>query len=143
MRKKLTDMHPVDDFVTQNTPGLKIWDENWGGMQCAYHIFAPGTDFTEHSEGKGLEHDLCGVEHWAYILKGTLKVIYLDGTVDDLPRWGSVLLAGSAQLQLEGRGRDHPVQHRWRVGCARQESTGDDREKDEEVSVDAPWHCRT
>ena len=47
MHKKLKDMHPVDDFVTQNTPGLKIWDERWGGMQCAYHVFAPGTDFTD------------------------------------------------------------------------------------------------
>ena len=82
MHKKLTDMNPVDDFVTQNTPGLKIWDENWGGMQCAYHIFAPGTDFTDILKGKGLEHDLCGVEHWAYVLKGTLEVIYLDGTID-------------------------------------------------------------
>ena len=80
MRKKLTDMHPVDDIVTQNTPGLKIWEENWGGMQCAYHIFAPGTDFTDILKGKGLPHDLCGVEHWAYVLKGTLRVIYLDGT---------------------------------------------------------------
>ena len=35
MHKKLTDMRPVDDIVTQNTPGLKIWEENWGGMQCA------------------------------------------------------------------------------------------------------------
>ena len=80
MHKKLTDMHPVDDIVTQNTPGLKIWEENWGGMQCAYHVFAPGTDFTDILKGKGLAHDLCGVEHWAYVLKGTLRVIYLDGT---------------------------------------------------------------
>ena len=82
MRKKLTDMNPVDDFVTRNTPGLKIWDEQWGGMQCAYHIFAPGTDFTDILKGKGLEHDLCGVEHWAYVLKGSVEVIYLDGTVE-------------------------------------------------------------
>jgi hypothetical protein len=82
MHKKLTDMKPVDDFVTRNTPGLKIWEENWGGMQCAYHVFAPGTDFTDILKGKGLEHDLCGVEHWAYVLKGTLEVIYLDGSVD-------------------------------------------------------------
>ena len=80
MHKKLTDMRPVDDFVTQNTPGLKIWDENWGGMQCAYHIFAPGTDFTELL--KPMPHGLCGVEHWAYVLKGTLRVIYQDGSVD-------------------------------------------------------------
>jgi hypothetical protein len=86
MKKKLTDMNPVDDFVTRNTPGLKIWDERWGGMQCAYHVFAPGTDFTDILKGKGLEHD-------------------------------------------------HPVQHRWRVGCARQENPGVCRETDEEVSV--------
>ena len=49
-------------------------------MQCAYHIFAPGTDFTQLL--KGLPHDLCGVEHWAYVLKGSMKVIYLDGTVE-------------------------------------------------------------
>ncbi len=41
-------------------------------MQCAYHIFAPGTDFTDILKGKGLEHDLCGVEHWAYVLKGSV-----------------------------------------------------------------------
>ena len=82
MHKKLTDMKPVDDFVTRATPGLKIWEENWGGMQCAYHVFAPGTDFTDILKGKGLEHDRCGVEHWAYVLKGTLEVIYLDGSVD-------------------------------------------------------------
>jgi hypothetical protein len=82
MKKKLTDMHPVDDFVTQSTPGLKIWEENWGGMQIAYHVFAPGTDFTDILKGKGLDHDLCGVEHWAYVLKGALEVIYLDGTIE-------------------------------------------------------------
>ena len=137
MHKKLTDMNPVDDIVTQNTPGLKIWEENWGGMQCAYHIFAPGTDFTDILKGKGLAHDLCGVEHWAYVLKGTLEVIYLDGSVD-VCRAGEVCyLAGSAQLQVERRGRDHPVQHRWRVGCASQDSPGVFREKDEEVGVES------
>ena len=82
MHKKLTDMKPVDDIVTQNTPGLQIWEENWNGMQCAYHVFAPGTDFTDILKGKGLPHDLCGVEHWAYVLKGTLEVIYLDGSIE-------------------------------------------------------------
>ena len=136
MHKKLMDMNPVDDFVTRNTPGLKIWDEQWGGMQCAYHVFAPGTDFTDILKGKGLEHDLCGVEHWAYVLKGTVEVIYLDGTIEVCSAGECVLLAGSAQLQVEGRGRDPPVQHRWRVGCARQENQGICHETDEEVSVD-------
>ena len=80
MRSQLKDMEPVDDFVTQNTPGLKIWQEVWGDMQCAYHIFAPGTDFTPLL--KGLPDDLCGVPHHAYVISGTLKVIYKDGTTD-------------------------------------------------------------
>ena len=82
MHKKMMDMNPVDDFVTRNTPGLKIWEERWGGMQCAFHVFAPGTDFTDILKGKGLEHDLCGVEHWAYVIKGSVEIIYLDGTIE-------------------------------------------------------------
>ena len=46
MRSNWKDMEPVDDFVTQQTPGLKITQKVWGDMQCAYHSFAPGTDFT-------------------------------------------------------------------------------------------------
>ena len=46
MRSHWKDMDPVDDFITQQTPGLKIYQKVWGGMQCAYHCFAPGTDFT-------------------------------------------------------------------------------------------------
>ena len=110
-------------------------------MQCAYHIFAPGTDFTDILKGKGFEHDLCGVEHWAYVLKGTLEVIYLDGTIERLQRWGMLLLAGPAQLQVGGRGRDHPVQRRWSVGRASQDRPGVLREADEEVTancVDQP-----
>ena len=34
MRKKLMDMNPVDDFVTRNTPGLKIWDEQWAACSA-------------------------------------------------------------------------------------------------------------
>ena len=37
MRSQWKDMDPVDDFVTQQTPGLKIYQKVWGGMQCAYH----------------------------------------------------------------------------------------------------------
>ena len=80
MRSQLTDMEPVDDYVTQNTPGLEIWQEVWGDMQCAYHIFAPGTDFTQLLAP--LPDGLCGVPHHAYIISGTLKVIYKDGTTD-------------------------------------------------------------
>ena len=80
MRSQLTDMEPVDDFVTQNTPGLKIWQEVWGDMQCAYHHFEPGTDFTRLLAP--MPDGLCGVPHHAYVISGTLKVIYKDGTTD-------------------------------------------------------------
>ena len=114
MRKKLTDMNPVDDFVTQNTPGLKIWDENWGGMQCAYHVFAPGTDFTQLLQGaagrsvRGPAPRLRHQRHAESHLQGRER--------RGLQGWGRVLLARSAQLHLRRRGRDHPVQHLWRVG---------------------------
>ena len=85
-------------------------------MQCAHHVFAPGTYFTQILAGKGLAHDLCGVEHWAYVLKGTLRVIYVNGTVD-VCRAGEVCFsAGSAQLHLEEGAEIIQFQHRWRVG---------------------------
>ena len=140
MRKKLADMRPVDDFVTRKTPGLKILEENWGGMQCAYHIFARGTDFTEILKGKGLQHDLCGVEHWAYILKGSLEVIYLDGTVE-ICRAGEVC---SGQLRTTSCRRKGPRSSSSAPleGAAQGKNRGDAR-KDEEVSVYAPGDGRT
>ncbi len=80
MRSQLADMDPVDDFVTQMTPGLKITQKVWGDMQCAYHVFAPGTDFTALLEP--MPRHLCEVPHWAYVLKGSMEVIYEDGTVE-------------------------------------------------------------
>ena len=77
MRSHWKDMDPVDDFVTQQTPGLKIWQKVWGGMQCAYHFFAPGTDFTKLLAP--MPDGLCGVPHHAYVISGTMKVIYKDG----------------------------------------------------------------
>ncbi len=136
MKKKLMEMKPVDDFVTRNTPGLKIWDEQWGGMQCAYHIFAPGTDFTDILKGKGLEHDLCGVEHWAYILKGSVEVIYLDGTVEACSA-GEVCF-WPAPHNFKSKEGAEIIQFSTAGGLAAQgkRDPGVCREADEEVSVD-------
>ena len=136
MRKKLREMRPVDDFVTQNTPGLKIWDEVWAACSAPCHVFAPGTDFTDILKGKGLEHDLCGVEHWAYVLKGALRGHLPRRVPSRSCRAGEcVLLAGPAQLQVGGRGRNHPVQHRRRVGRAGQENPGVHDEAGEAVAA--------
>lgn len=80
MRSHWKDMDPVDDFVTQQTPGLKIWQKVWGDMQCAYHIFAPGTDFTRLLAP--MPEHLCTVPHHAYVISGKLRVIYKDGSQD-------------------------------------------------------------
>jgi len=76
MRKQLKDLIAVNDYVTQNTPGLKIWEENWNGMMCAHHIIPGGTDFGNML--KGLPDDMCGVTHWGYCFKGRMKMIYKD-----------------------------------------------------------------
>jgi hypothetical protein len=73
-------MDPVDDFITQQTPGLKIYQKVWGGMQCAYHCFAPGTDFTKLLAP--MPDGLCGVPHHAYVISGSMDVIYKDGSVE-------------------------------------------------------------
>jgi hypothetical protein len=80
MRKQLKDLVPVNDYVTKNTPGLKIWEENWQGMMCARHIIPAGTDFTNIL--KGLPDDLCQVSHWGYCFKGKMKFIYKDGSTE-------------------------------------------------------------
>ena len=80
MRSQWKEMDPVDDFVTQQTPGLHIYQKVWGGMQCAYHVFAPGTDFTRLLAP--MPDGLCGVPHHAYVTSGKLRVIYKDGSED-------------------------------------------------------------
>ena len=110
MRSHWKDMDPVDDFVTQQTPGLKIWTRS--GAACSAPTTSLPRVLTSRSCWRECRDGLCGVPHQAYVISGTLKVIYKDGTVDLCTRRGSVLLAGSAQLHLGGRRRDPPVQRR-------------------------------
>ena len=42
MRSQLKDMHPVDDFVTQHTPGLKIWEKVLGRHAVRLPHLCPG-----------------------------------------------------------------------------------------------------
>lgn len=50
----------------------------WGGMTVDINNAPAGTDFTPLLEG--LEDDLCQVPHWGYVVKGSLKIIFHDGT---------------------------------------------------------------
>jgi hypothetical protein len=80
MRSHWKDMDPVDDFVTQQTPGLKILQKVWGGMQCAYHALP--RVLTSRALLAPMPDGLCTVPHHAYVISGKLRVIYKDGSQD-------------------------------------------------------------
>lgn len=65
----------LDDFPKdQVLPHIK----GWGGMTVDINNAPAGTDFTALLEG--LENDLCQVPHWGYVVKGSIRIIFHDGT---------------------------------------------------------------
>ncbi len=59
----------------------------YGGMTVAYNELPAGTDFTPLL--KGLQNDSCHCPHWGYIVEGTMRVIYDDGS-EEVLRAGDV-----------------------------------------------------
>jgi len=49
-----------------------------GNMDVNYHELPEGLDFTPLL--KGLPNDMCHCPHWGYILEGSFRFIYDDGT---------------------------------------------------------------
>jgi len=69
----------VDEIETRSSEG--------GGV-LARHIHLPaGVDFTPLF--KGLPGDLCQSAHWGYVLEGSIRVRYADGT-EELSSAGEV-----------------------------------------------------
>lgn len=65
----------LDDFPkNQVLPHI----EGWGGMTVDINNAPAGTDFTPLLEG--LEDDLCQVPHWGYVVEGSIKIFFGDGT---------------------------------------------------------------
>lgn len=65
----------LDDFPKdQVLPHI----EGWGGMTVDINNAPAGTDFTPLL--KGLEDDLCQVPHWGYVVKGSIRIIFGDGS---------------------------------------------------------------
>ena len=58
-----------------------------GGMTVGYHQLPKGTDFTPLF--KGLANDSCHCPHWGYIFKGTIRIVYNDGS-EDITQAGDV-----------------------------------------------------
>ena len=58
--------------------GEMIRGQDWGGMTSAYMEYPTGLDFTPLL--KGLERDRCQCPHWGYVIEGSIRVTYEDGS---------------------------------------------------------------
>lgn len=74
--------------VTMEGPGTKMRAQSGlGGMTVGYNQLPKGTDFTPLL--KGLANDSCHCPHWGYIFKGSIRIIYNDGS-EDLTQAGDI-----------------------------------------------------
>lgn len=68
--------------VTMEAPGTKMcMQTGWGGMTVLYWIM-PGAD--SRPMVKGLPNDSCPAPHWGYMIKGSMHMIYDDGTEETI-----------------------------------------------------------
>ena len=58
--------------------GEMVRGTDWGGTTSAYMQYPAGLDFSPML--KGLPHDHCQCPHWGYLIEGTIRVSYQDGT---------------------------------------------------------------
>lgn len=82
MRTIITDM-PIE----LQADGIETRGWESGELLARYIQLPPGVDFTPLF--KGLPGDLCQSAHWGYILEGSIRVRYADGT-EELNRAGDV-----------------------------------------------------
>ena len=78
MKIKLEDIPAV--MEGPNTIMRRLSD--LGDMDVTYSELPKGTDFGPLL--KGLSNDSCHCPHWGYLIEGTFKIIYDDGTEDIL-----------------------------------------------------------
>ncbi len=69
-----THVH-LDDFPSDQV--LPVIN-GWGGMAVDINKAKAGTDFTPLL--MGLENDHCQVPHWGYVIEGSIKIMYEDGS---------------------------------------------------------------
>jgi hypothetical protein len=75
MRKPATELKAELEVGEIHTKG-----ENWGGLLVRHIDLPPGADFTPLF--KGLPDDHCKSAHWGFVLEGSIRVLYADGTED-------------------------------------------------------------
>jgi len=65
--------------VAMEAPGTVMRAQSgYGGMTVGFNEVPAGTDFTPLLQGLG--NNSCHCPHWGYILEGSIKLIYDDGT---------------------------------------------------------------
>ena len=65
--------------VTMEAPGTVMRAQSgFGGMTVGFNELPAGTDFTPLLQGLG--NNSCHCPHWGYLLEGSIKLIYDDGT---------------------------------------------------------------
>ena len=73
MRKSASEMATELEVGEIHTKG-----EEWGGLLVRHIDLPPGADFTPLLEG--LPDDRCHCAHWGYVVKGSIRVRYADGS---------------------------------------------------------------
>ncbi|MCK5206554.1 MAG: hypothetical protein KAQ62_03260 [Cyclobacteriaceae bacterium] len=77
-----------DIQVTMEAPGTIMRAQSGlGGMTVAFNELPAGTDFTPLLEG--LSNNSCHCPHWGYIFKGSIRLIYDDGS-EEITKAGDV-----------------------------------------------------
>ena len=64
--------------IASEALGEMIRGQDWGGMTTAYMQYPAGLDFGPLLEG--LERDHCQCPHWGFVIEGSIRVNYEDGT---------------------------------------------------------------
>jgi len=74
--------------VAMESPGTVMRSQSgYGGMTVGFNEMPAGTDFTPLLQGLG--NNSCHCPHWGYILEGSVKLIYDDGT-EEVTKAGDV-----------------------------------------------------
>jgi len=69
--------------ITMQTPDMIMrFQPGYGGMTIAYNEIPGGSDVSPLLEG--LKNNSCHCPHWGYVLQGTMRVKYDDGTEEVL-----------------------------------------------------------
>ncbi len=64
--------------ITHNVTVYRFEQAGYGGMTIGYSEIPAGTDLKPLLQG--LENDSCHCPHWGYMLEGTIRMMYDDGS---------------------------------------------------------------